>query len=89
MINTFPDPKKLGATSATGATALCGAAYSVAPCVSQGATSATKHGWHGSFVAPSKTVGATRKPVWLLVAALVAPVAPPKTGQEVENRERP
>lgn len=54
MINAYPDPKKLGATSATGATALCGAAYSVAPCANQGATSATNcdsqlilwHLWH-------------------------------------------
>ena len=51
MINTCPDPIKAGATSATGATALSDAAYSVAPCLIQGATSATNCGgelvlWH-------------------------------------------
>lgn len=51
MINTCPGPIKAGATSATRATALCGAAYSVAPCLNQGATSATNRGvqlilWH-------------------------------------------
>lgn len=92
MINAYFDPKKLGATGAAGAIALCGVSYSVAPCVNRGATSATKHILHGSFVAPvapvapSQTVGATRKPAWLLTVAPVALVAPQKTGQEVENR---
>lgn len=89
MINAYLDPKKLGATGAAGAIAFCGVSYSVAPCVNRGATSATKHGLHGSFVAPvapSKTVGATRKTAWLLTAAPVALVAPQKTRQEVENR---
>lgn len=84
MKSTCPDPIKTGATSATGATTLSGAAFRVAPPQKHGAKSAMICGGLHSFVAPvtpAKPAGATQKPAWILA---VAPVAPQKAGKVKE-----
>jgi len=87
--------EKPGVTRVTGVTAFVHAAYGVTPSTNVGVTRVTASHCGRLVVTPvtpvtpQKSVGVTRKPAWLLGVTLVTPVTPTKTGQEVENRERP